>query len=396
MIAILLRSAAYTVIFLLLPLLYRSTATAQKKTNKSSGAKQIELRNVERQIEQTKKSLQALEYRETRQTRTLGTYKKQKQEIEKRLSLLNEQKTTLESKVAGLQRNDSVLKTTMKSTRRSFGDYLRFFHASSLSANAPSGDIATIYADCIAREMKRRLRDFDKKRASLARKRNEAVQATAETSTLLRLSADADKTLETSIQKTQESLEDIRANKGLVRRELSAKKRSAEQIRSMIAQLIEDERKREEALKSSVQKNKISRTTTNKDKNAKAIAFRWPTTSRTILRKFGQYTNKQTNTVMDNPGVDIAAPVGSAVKASAAGKVSLVHWLPGFNSLVIVDHGNGYRTVYANLGNTLVSKGQTVSVGTLIGKAGESVDGKFLHFEVWRGTDRVNPAAMLK
>lgn len=392
---VLTRSTACIVVLAAFLLCCAYTLVAQK-ANKSSATKQIELRDVERKIEQTKKSLQTLEYKETHQTRALGTYRKQKQDIEKRLNLLNERKASLESTVVGLRHNDSALKATMLNIRRNFGEYLRFSYVSSLVANASDVDVETIHAPLLADATKRRLRTFDARRDSLARRHNDAVRETAETFTLLRQSADEGKTLENSIQKTQATLEDIRTNKELMRRELVAKKHSAEQIRSMIARLIEDERKREEALKSAQQKNKINKATTSKDKSINSTSFRWPTASRTILRKFGQYSNKQTNTVMDNPGIDIAASVGAAVKASAAGKVSLVHWLPGFNSLVIVDHENGYRTVYANLDKILVSKGQTITVSTLIGRAGESVDGKFLHFEVWRGTERVNPAAILK
>jgi septal ring factor EnvC (AmiA/AmiB activator) len=124
--------------------------------------------------------------------------------------------------------------------------------------------------------------------------------------------------------------------------------------------------------------------------------FRWPSSAKRILRGFGQYKNSVTNTVMDNPGLDIACQAGSSAMCAATGIVSLVHWLPGYNSMVIVDHGNSYRTVYANLASISVKKGQKIEAGGLIGRTTQSVDGEFLHFEIWKGKQRMNPMAFLR
>ena len=124
--------------------------------------------------------------------------------------------------------------------------------------------------------------------------------------------------------------------------------------------------------------------------------FRWPSSGKRILRGFGQYRNSVTNTVMDNPGLDIACASGSSALCAAPGTVSLVHWLPGYNSMVIVDHGNSYRTVYANLASIAVKKGQSINAGSLIGRTTQSVDGEFLHFEIWKGKQRMNPLSYLR
>ena len=124
--------------------------------------------------------------------------------------------------------------------------------------------------------------------------------------------------------------------------------------------------------------------------------FRWPSSGKKILRGFGQYRNSVTNTVLDNPGLDIACTSGSSALCAASGTVSLVHWLPGYNSMVIVDHGNSYRTVYANLSSTAVKKGQSIDAGGLIGRTTQSVDGEFLHFEIWKGKQRMNPLSYLR
>ena len=78
------------------------------------------------------------------------------------------------------------------------------------------------------------------------------------------------------------------------------------------------------------------------------------------------------------------------------GEVSSVTWLPGFGSLVIVDHQNGFRSVYANLATVSVRQGTAVQQGAVVGTSGENIDGALVHFELWYGRDRLNPATYLR
>jgi septal ring factor EnvC (AmiA/AmiB activator) len=124
--------------------------------------------------------------------------------------------------------------------------------------------------------------------------------------------------------------------------------------------------------------------------------LKWPVAGRRIVQGYGERINAKTRTVTLNPGVNIAASSGSSVKAAADGTVSLVTWLPSFGTVVIVEHKEGYRTVYANLASALVSRGRKVSAGQKIAVVGGSTDGEFLHFEVWRHRTRHDPLTFLK
>lgn len=127
----------------------------------------------------------------------------------------------------------------------------------------------------------------------------------------------------------------------------------------------------------------------------KPPTFAWPIKDRKIIHKYGDRTNPTTNTVTVNPGIDISSKKGTDVRASAAGTVSLVSWLPTYGTFVIVEHTQDYRTVYANLATTSVEKGQIVKAGAKIGTVGASKAGTFLHFEIWRDTTRLDPARHL-
>ncbi|MBX4215506.1 peptidoglycan DD-metalloendopeptidase family protein [Candidatus Parcubacteria bacterium] len=86
-------------------------------------------------------------------------------------------------------------------------------------------------------------------------------------------------------------------------------------------------------------------------------------------------------------GVDLAAPLGSAVLAAAAGNVIVARsggWNGGYGNYVVIEHENGTQTLYAHLLRLNVSAGATVARGELIGALGSTgkSTGPHLHFEV--------------
>lgn len=133
-----------------------------------------------------------------------------------------------------------------------------------------------------------------------------------------------------------------------------------------------------------------------KGKNAaKPLSFAWPTSGRRIVEGYGERTNPRTGTVTVNPGINIATRSGSAVKAAERGTVSLISWLPSYGTILILQHRDGYRTVYGNLASTSVSKGASVKLGERIGNVAKTSGTVFLHFEVWRDQTRLDPITVL-
>ena len=118
-------------------------------------------------------------------------------------------------------------------------------------------------------------------------------------------------------------------------------------------------------------------------------AFVWPAGG-TITQRFVWY----------HPGIDIANNAAPNILAADAGMVVGAGWLDGYGygNRVIIDHGNGYRTLYAHLSQVYVVAGQTVNRGSAIGKMGSTgrSTGIHLHFEVSQNGAHLNPLNVLK
>lgn len=121
----------------------------------------------------------------------------------------------------------------------------------------------------------------------------------------------------------------------------------------------------------------------------------WPVPSGRVVAEFGNQVHPVMKTITTNTGIDIATKENTPIKCVADGEVALIHWLPSYGNLIIVNHSHGFRTVYAHLSEISVITGQQIKEGTIIAKSGESVSGNLLHFEVWKEKDKQNPREWL-
>ena len=96
-----------------------------------------------------------------------------------------------------------------------------------------------------------------------------------------------------------------------------------------------------------------------------------------------------------NEGIDFRAAEGSAVAAAAAGTVAAITRDTDQVPILVLRHAEGLLTVYANIKDITVEKGDSVSAGQRIASVGGG-DPSFLHFEVRRGFDAVDPAPLLR
>lgn len=118
-----------------------------------------------------------------------------------------------------------------------------------------------------------------------------------------------------------------------------------------------------------------------------------------ITSRFGRHALPDLPDVMyDNPGIDAETTAGASAQAVYGGQVSGVYMIPGFSTVVIVNHGN-YYTVYGNILKAAVKVGDNVKTGQSLGKLAADEDDtsrSSIHFEVWHNREKLNPSEWLR
>ena len=96
-------------------------------------------------------------------------------------------------------------------------------------------------------------------------------------------------------------------------------------------------------------------------------------------------------------GIDLAAPTGTPVVATAAGIAHVLYSATGFGLHVVIDHGGGLQSLYGHLSAVDVVDGQPVSGGQLIGAVGSTGNstGSHLHFEIDRNGIAEDPRGLV-
>lgn len=97
-----------------------------------------------------------------------------------------------------------------------------------------------------------------------------------------------------------------------------------------------------------------------------------------------QRRNPVTHRIRPHLGVDFKGPYGTAIHSTGDGVVTQAGWESGYGRVIYINHANGYQTRYAHLSRILVSAGDTVKRGQVIGRLGNSgaSTGSHLHYEV--------------
>ena len=410
-------------------------STVLSKTKYSVQHSKTKLQTLHQEIAKAQQKVYRLNAKEQSTISTLQETQKKKVIISQKVGKLAGEVSKIQDTLTVIQRTESSLKEKLLATKTEYANLAKIYvnlskqHVSGAQSSndllpgstGPSSGILQrlpSYMQLLHKKLTTYLTEISKVQGALSYQQAQLSQYSSLQEKILKEKEKEQQFLQKTMNAQKLTLSQVRLDKALVLKELEKKQKSAQQIAGMISSLVHQESKKQdehvknknielrkdlsipekgekksisEKVSKSIAKKEIIKNDIHESDIQFSGIFKWPTNARKILRSFGQYRNSVTNTIMDNPGLDIACSEGSSAFCSASGKVSLVHWLPGYNSMVIVDHGNSYRSVYANLSNSLVKKGQIISAGSVIGKTTQSVDGEFLHFELWKGKNRLNP-----
>jgi murein DD-endopeptidase MepM/ murein hydrolase activator NlpD len=130
-----------------------------------------------------------------------------------------------------------------------------------------------------------------------------------------------------------------------------------------------------------------------------AIPSGSPVGSANLTSGFGIRSDPFRASAAMHPGIDLAAPLGTPVYATADGVVDRSEWNNGgYGNLIEIDHGQGIQTRYGHLSQRIAEAGQVVHRGDLIGLMGSTgrSTGSHLHYEVRIDGKAVNPVPFLQ
>lgn len=122
----------------------------------------------------------------------------------------------------------------------------------------------------------------------------------------------------------------------------------------------------------------------------------WPADG-SIVSYFGRQKHPTFNTYVQRRGVEIKTVEGSAIHAVMPGSVVYADWLKGYGLVIILDHANGFFSLYAHASKILASVGSQVGAGQAIGETGDTgMTGEdTLYFELRQGAEPLDPLQWL-
>ena len=385
--------------------------------------KKEELVTIRQEISNLEDELSKKSEREKESYEALDNYNKQAYLLNKLINKLRKEEASQQKEINGLSKQIKSIEDETKVIRDNYAKYvIALYKKGSYNelesiVNAKSFHQAVVRIQYLRKFSERRKEDLEKLKTRKKELTQIKTKLEAEKKVKAKLVSEK-KTdefqLNTKLEERKKVLASIKKDKEQLQTTLTAKRRSQEQIRLLIAKLVDEaERKRkEEELKrqqmlASKEGKILNEETLNEASSSdydyslstsKFSSFSdlkgdmiWPLHNGKIVKGFGKTRNEDLNTVTLNYGVDISAQNDLNVRCVADGVVSAIDWLPGYGSVIIISHQGEYRTVYSHLSEIFVEEGDEVKTGKVIAKIGESVEGKVLHFEIWSSRENINP-----
>lgn len=400
----------YLMVFLIL-ILTDSSSAQQKEIS----SKQKELNRLKVEIESLQKEIRTNEIKEKKNYELIEKYNQQTFLLNKLINSVKSEVTVKNKAITGLEQNVYALEKNIEELKSTYARYIvslykgTFANKLSYILNASSIQQAILrykYLSKISEQREKDIIRITENKLRLSRQKNLLENEKREKTLLIGQKEREEKQLFANISQKKKIISKIKNDKESLKKELDAKKRAEQQIRNMIAKLIEESLSRKKSKNLAPNKDNTNSggddlpqyfDITTKFSSFENLKGRmsWPVNKGTILRNFGENLNEKLNTVTINYGIDIKASGDLNVRAVAEGVVSVINWLPGYGSVVILTHKNEFRSVYGHISDIYVTEGEVVTPGKVIGRIGESLEGNILHFEIWNQRVNQNPTIWL-
>ena len=428
------------------------TLGAQKKRRQQRDINSVrtEQRDTKREIAETSKKITANTRETSRQLARLNTLSGEIATTTREISRMQHGVDSLDGRIAATADSIASLQTRVETLRQTYAKALR----STQGSNGAMNTLAFIFSSetfSNAWQRVRYLRRFGQWR----RNQTERIMRTADSLGLRRQGLDtlrrersvavarmsiSQRQLEAQRKETDQLVGKLRSEGSSLKALLKEKERKARALDRELDKLIaEEQRRREQEQREAERREREARRKARQNKPAKtstetatATNTSRPSKSRPeaptsvaaadraltgsfesnkgrllfpvagryrIVRGFGRQKHPELEHVeTDNSGIDIEAVGGGKARAVFKGRVSEIFKQPGYGTIIMVRHGN-YLTIYANLSQIDVAKGQEIQAGQSLGTIypdPDEDDRSILHFELRKERTKLNPLLWVK
>lgn len=356
-----------------------------------------ELSDVKSKISQLEKKLASQNRKETETLDVLDTIDRKMSLTKNYVSKLKTEIGTQKNKISKLETRLANLDENVNSLKAGFADRIvSLYKYGRLSTLELLLDLKSFNQVQVWAEYQRRLSENDNRKINsikseqdeLARTQKALSQSLQKEQQLLQAKNEEEKELVSDRGAKKQLLNKIRQDKKVYQQQINDYKKSIKEIQRLIAAS-----EKESATESPGAADFIPGTPFAPLKGR----MPWPAQGN-VVRAYGPYQHPVLKTVTENLGIDIKLEAGSLVHSVADGKVTAVTWQRGRGNLLIINHSDGYYTVYTHLDEILVNLQQTITAGQVIGKVGDtgSLEGPMLHFQVWNKFNHLDPEEWLR
>ena len=359
-----------------------------------------EMTEERERLEQLKKKIAETKKKATKAKKEHGSVLKNIEQLDKKLYRKKKERTRIDAQIkekdqelANLGTNIADQEKNLQTHRDAVTARLRLLYMEGRTGYLKTLFTAETFADAInrmdyigwvAQREHTLVRQFQEDLTELQLLRDQQAHARE---TLLALQGETQHTIKEISglkRKKRTVLVSLSKEKSTHERTVEDLQRSAEQVDSLLKAL--DQRFR-------LAQSKLRKTP---GKLPSLGSFLWPAKGK-VVSFFGRQKHPTFDTYVNKKGIEIKAREGRPIRSVSAGKVVYADWLKGYGLVVIVDHTNGFYSLYAHASKLLVAEGNGVTMGQMIGHTGETgvTEDDTLYFELRKGTTPIDPLKWL-
>ncbi len=409
------RLAAPIAVALLLALAAAAPARAQTDSLESSrqqvreqsqleSAKRRELEDIRRQASESHAAASRLKGQESKVLAQLRRIERDLATTRRRVRVLEEKRRVLDQQLASTRvtLEESIVSLEQQRTKlaRRLRNLYKFGAERDLEFMLSSRSFGMLLARWdflmrVAQQDRQLLDDISAKREQVQETKQELETNLTRLQRNARATETQTRRLTNLRQERQSSVETIRTQREAYEAAAAELDKTARALARLLADL---ERKRRAEADRAIAQGRNPQPYTGDFARGRG-QIEWPVRG-PVVGHFGPEKHPRFGTITLNNGVDIQAAAGTPVLAAGKGRVDYTSDDYGtFGEIIVLNHGDGYYTLYGHLSEIGVTQGQEVQPGQTIGRVGDSgtsLKGTVLHFEVRKGGAALNPEEWLK